>query len=185
MFILKTEKTVFLKTLKTAGTKIETSVHQYLREDDIQLKFGHGREFREGKNAHHVKFDPRTLLSLRFWFLLPWAFKWLLSNHEIVNEHIDLDQLLWMQPKLLDHLFVLVLRDEDEVNSSNSRMYKRRYNSSPPKKISNKLYFQSRISFLPLPKMIVIDFENLHDISEINDFLKEVDFNWSDRVNSN
>lgn len=185
MFILKTERTVFLKTLKTAGTKIETAVSEYLREDDIQLDFGYDLEFRKGQNVHRVKFDPRTFLTLRFWFLLPWACKWMFSKHKILNEHIDLDQLLWMQPKLLDHLFVIVLRDENAVNSSNLKMYQRRYNSSPPKKISNKFYSRSRLFFLPLPKLMVIDYKNLHDISKINDFLGEVEFNWTDRINSN
>jgi hypothetical protein len=183
MFIITREKIVFLKTFKTAGTKIEAEASKHLRSDDIQIEFGSGHLYTKGHNQAQVKFEKRSILTLRFWILLPWALKWKISKHNWLNEHIDLDQLLWLMPSLIDHKFVIVYRDEQKVNESNKRMYARRGYGVHPKPISNSLFFRSRFSFLPLPQIIIVSYDKIKEIENVSPFFAKVKFNWEAKIN--
>lgn len=178
-----------MKSYKTAGTKIETEIRGFLAASDIQLDFGYG-DFRAfGQNAYEIRFRMQSLLTIHFYLMLPFAIKRFVRGERIIDEHIDPDFLIFLNPKFSSYQFITIQRDEADVNASNAKMVKKRSKIDPKyinykiKHIKNKYYYRSRLYPFKKLKIKVFDYRNLEEFEEFINTFRKVDFRWQVKVN--
>tara|TARA_B110000908_G_C10201177_1_gene425402 strand:- start:650 stop:1225 length:576 start_codon:yes stop_codon:yes gene_type:complete len=190
MIIFEDEKIVFVKSYKTAGTKIEYEIRKYLKPNDIQIKFGYSEFSTKGQNEGCLKFNFWNIFTQHFYLMLPYIVFRFVKGETVIDEHTDIDTLIFWNKKYRGYEYVTVYRNVDDVNLSNRRMHTKRlkvdfdnHQIGKIKTITNKYYYKSRFAFSNVLKLRVFQYENLDELDEYFRKLRGVDFHWEVKIN--